>query len=249
MSRLHDALHAGTGIVCAVGAGGKKSTLYRLLADHPGRAAFTASVYTTFLPETLAARQLIAPEAALREAVLACGDQAKIVYLQPGDKPARLCAVSIDLLQSLHEQAGFDATYVKADGARMRWIKSPRHDEPMIPPRASTVLVLASARALGERLDPRIAQRVELIEQISGARSGQVLQPRHLASLLTSEQGLLKGTAGFDTVPVINMVDDAPRRRLAVRAAELALAQTDRFTQVVLTCMKREGDPLVEVIR
>jgi len=248
MTRLFDALQAGSGIVCAVGAGGKKSTLYRLLSEHPGRAAFTASVYTTYFPDTLNALGVVEPEDRLRARVLGAREYAHVAYAQPGDKSARLCAVPIPLLEQLHREANFDATYVKADGARMRWIKSPRDDEPMIPPAATTVLVLASARALGERLDDRIAQRVELIEAISGLRRGEPILPEHLARLLASEQGLLKGTDGFRVVPVINMVDDPRRRELALQAAEKALTLTDRFSRVVLTCMKREGDPIVELV-
>ena len=37
MSDLLDVLEARAGIVCAVGAGGKKTTLYRLADLHPGR--------------------------------------------------------------------------------------------------------------------------------------------------------------------------------------------------------------------
>jgi len=248
MTRLFDALQAGTGIVCAVGAGGKKSTLYRLLSEHPGRAAFTASVYTTYFPDSLNALGIVEPDDRLHDAVLAAHAHTHVAYAQPGDKSARLCAVPIPMIERLHREAGLDATYVKADGARMRWIKSPRHDEPMIPPAASTVLVLASARALGESLSERIAQRVELIESVTGLKRGETIFPEHLARLMTSEQGLLKGTRGFRVIPVINMVDDGQRRELAAAAAEQALRMTDRFSRVVLSCMRREGDPIVEII-
>jgi len=48
---LLDLLEARAGIVCAVGAGGKKSVLQQLAAQHPGRVALTATVTTTQFPE------------------------------------------------------------------------------------------------------------------------------------------------------------------------------------------------------
>ena len=44
---LLDLLGARSGIVCAVGAGGKKTVLQHLAAAHPGRVAMTATGVTT----------------------------------------------------------------------------------------------------------------------------------------------------------------------------------------------------------
>ena len=41
---LLDALEAHSGLVCFVGAGGKKTILYRLGAAHPGRVGITATL-------------------------------------------------------------------------------------------------------------------------------------------------------------------------------------------------------------
>ena len=43
---LHDLLDARAGIVCAVGAGGKKSLMHHLARNHPGRVAVTGTVVT-----------------------------------------------------------------------------------------------------------------------------------------------------------------------------------------------------------
>ena len=51
--QLIDALHARTGLVCAVGAGGKKTTLYRLATSHPGRVALTSTVFIPPFPKDL----------------------------------------------------------------------------------------------------------------------------------------------------------------------------------------------------
>ena len=70
MTKLIDALGAHSGIVCAVGAGGKKSVLYQLAREHPGRYALTATVHTTVFPDDLSVDPAIDDAAALRERVL-----------------------------------------------------------------------------------------------------------------------------------------------------------------------------------
>lgn len=249
MSKLLDAFNANTGIICAVGAGGKKSTLYRLAREHPGRVGVTATSYTTFFPEELNALEIVAEAPELERRVLASAGDGCVAYARPGDKPARLRGVPTSLVGALHREGGFDATFVKADGARMRWLKSPRDDEPVIPEGATTVLMLASARALGEPLDERVALRLEQIHRVCGTRPGDILTPAHLAALFTNERALLKGSEGCTVIPVINMVDDESRAVLAEEAARLALDRSDRFDRVVLACMKRDADPLVKVVR
>jgi probable selenium-dependent hydroxylase accessory protein YqeC len=248
LSALLGAFNAREGIVCAVGAGGKKSTLYRLAREHPGRVGVTATSYTTYFPAELNALEIVSELPELEQRVLASEGPGCVAYARTGDKPARLRGLPISLVRKLHEMGGFDATFVKADGARMRWLKSPREDEPVIPDGATTVLMLASARALGEPLDERIALRLEQIHALCGTRPGDVFSPQHLATLFSDERGLLKGSEGYTVIPVINMVDDEAREAMAREAAHLALERSSRFDRVILACMKRDANPLVDVI-
>jgi len=74
------------------------------------------------------------------------------------------------------------------------------------------------------------------------------VEPQHLARLLVSDAGLLKGSAGRAVVPVINMIDDADKERLAREAARVALRETDRFDKVILASMRTTDQPVVAVI-
>ena len=56
---LIDLLEARDGVVCATGAGGKKSVLYQLIREHPGRVALTATVPITGLPADLALEEIV----------------------------------------------------------------------------------------------------------------------------------------------------------------------------------------------
>ena len=65
---------------------------------------------------------------------------------------------------------------------------------------------------------------------------------------MTSEAGLLKRAEGRTVAPVINMVDDDERERLAREAADIALSMTDRFDRVVLATMRDLENPVVSVV-
>jgi probable selenium-dependent hydroxylase accessory protein YqeC len=244
---LLELLGARRGIVCATGAGGKKSVLFAIAARHPGHVAFTTTVRTLPPPESLGGQVVLAGEDQLEAQLRALGPQPFVAYACPGDKPGRLAAVPGARITALHQALGLDVTLVKADGARMRWVKAPAQDEPVLPPGMTTLLPVMSARALGEPLGDRIAHRVERLAELVGAAPGEPFTPACAARLLASEEGLLKGAADARVVPVINMVDDAEKLALATAAAEAALELTDRFDRVVLLRLNRP-EPVVAVI-
>jgi probable selenium-dependent hydroxylase accessory protein YqeC len=250
--RLLDLLGAWRGIVCAVGAGGKKSTLYRLALAHRAvgtpRTALTTTVMTAPPPAPVAAERLLAgPDALHRQVPLLAERHALLAYAQPSPKPGRLGGVAPDLVASLHRAGAFSVTLVKADGARMRAIKAPGPDEPVLPPGVATLLPVVSARVFGCALDETIAHRPQRVAVITGALFGERLGPGHVARLLSSEQGALQHAGDALVVPIINMVDDATRLGLARQAAREALARTRRFDRVVLAAMTA-AEPIVEVV-
>jgi probable selenium-dependent hydroxylase accessory protein YqeC len=247
--RLFQLLAAEGGIVCAVGAGGKKSILRAIAADHPGRVALTGTVPFLPPPGTLAAERLHGEVESLAEQLARPAAHRISVFGRPPEKKGRWGGVPPGLIRQWHERFGFDVTLVKADGARMRWIKAPAEDEPLLPPGTDTVIPVLSARALGEPLSERIAHRVERVAQVTGCGLGKVFLPEHAARLLTSDQGLLQHCGPSRVRPVINMVDDADRQRLAEEAARLALGMTTRFDQVLLMRLKDSADLVATVTR
>lgn len=246
---LLDLLDARRGIVCAVGAGGKKSLLQHLAACHPGRVALTATVVTPDFPDNLGFGVTIAPDDQLPAAVASLNRAANVAYACPSEKTGRLGGVSAAVIERIHHEQEFAATYVKADGARMRWIKAPEEDEPVVPPSCTRVVAIVSARAIGEPLGSRVAQRIERLRQVTGLTANEVITPLHVGRLIASPAGLQKGRENWRIVPLINMVDDAGREALAREAAEIALDLNPAIDQVVLACLQRAVDPVVAVIR
>ena len=248
MTALIDALGAHKGIVCAIGAGGKKSVLYQLAREHPGRFALTTTVHNTVFPDDLPVEVVIDEDAALRERVLAVDSSRSVAYACPSAKPGRHAGASPETIRSLHEAGHFDATLVKADGARMRWIKAPGEGEPALLPGAHLFIPVVSARAIGEPLSERVAHRPERVAEITGVAPGQTLTPEAVGRLLASDEGALKGTQSGRVAPVINMVDNHSREEMARAAATAAIAMTTRFEYVVLCCLRRPATPVVAVV-
>jgi len=244
---LVDALAIQGGIVCFVGAGGKKSTLYRLAAVCPGRVAVTATVHIPPFPEALNAHRMVAEYSTLLEAVRHTRMHRTVALAQPSIKPGRLRGLAPSEVPHIHEAGAFDVTLVKADGARSRLIKAPASDEPQLPEHASMVVPIVSARAIGERLSDSIAHRADRISAVTGVEPGETITPEHVARLLTDEQGALKGIGKATVVPLINMVDEPEQEALARQVAKWALALTRRFDRVVLASMLRDA-PIVAVI-
>ena len=248
MTTLIDALGAHSGIVCAVGAGGKKSVLYQLAREHPGRFALTATVHTTTFPDDLPVEPVIDDDTALHDRVLSVDAKHSVAYACPSTKPGRYAGVAGDTITSLHASGGFAATFVKADGARMRWIKSPAEGEPVLPGSVDLVIPVVSARAIGEPLSERVAHRLDRVAAITGVAPGETLTPEAVGRLLASDEGSLKGTAGTRVAPLINMVDNDFQEEIARAAAEAAIAMTSRFDSVVLCCLRRPERPVVAVV-
>ena len=251
-ARLLDLLAARRGLVAAVGAGGKKSTLYRLAEAHrlvgTARVGLTCTVASGAPPRSLVDARLVAePDRLAAEVPALARHHRLLAYGEPSPKPGRLGGVPGELVARLHAAGGFVVTLIKADGARMRWVKAPHEDEPVLPEGVLTVLPVISIRALGQPLAPAIAHRLERVAAITGAAPEEPLRPIHLARLLTSGEGALQRVGDAVVVPVINMVDDAPRLNGAREVARLALAASDRFERVVLTSMIA-AEPMIEVV-
>jgi probable selenium-dependent hydroxylase accessory protein YqeC len=251
--RLLDILCARGGIICAVGAGGKKTTLRRILDAHlllgSRPVASTATVMVAGPAADPRVRVVTAPADRLGDllqvAVRRCG---ALVFAGPESKPGRFAGIPGDVIAALHAQAGFVVTLVKADGARMRLIKAPKDDEPVLPPGSTTVLPIVSAQVFERPLDERVAHRVDRLAEVVDLRPGDRMGPEAVARLLASPRGALQHVADAAVVPLINAVDDKRRHDLASAAAQAALAATDRFDRVVLSSMTRSGDPIVQVV-
>lgn len=211
-----------------VGAGGKKTSLYAL-AGAWDRAVLTNTVRIPPFRDRV--------HGVVTERPLDALDGPFPLGLAAEDEGDRLRGYDPDIVDDL--VAAHDGpVLVKADGARTRLLKAPDDDEPRIPSRVDTVVPVASVRALGKPLTDEFVHRPERVAAVTGLSPGDEIEVDHVAEVLASPDGGLKGVPeGADVVPLVNMADDAV---LARRAREMARAVHDRadVRQVVVARMK-----------
>lgn len=247
-SDLLEIFNAGNGIVCCVGAGGKKTTMFRLAQEHPGRTGITATSHIEYFPGSLAATKYIDTENELLDKVRNDKTSRVIAFAQPSERKGRRAGISLELVQKFKQEGRFDLLLIKADGARSRFIKAPAAHEPPLPDCVDSVIPVVSAKVIGQKLSEKNAHRVELITKVTGAGEKEIIKPVHVARLLASPDGSLKNTGSAKVIPLINMVDNSELEQLAREAAISALSMSDRFEYIVLAAMKNEN-PVIDIIK
>lgn len=265
---LVDALAPDGGVVCAVGAGGKKSTLYAL-ADRFDRAVVTATVRIPIFDSHVSrVATTDEPVAVARRAAAEHWPLGLVPRREP-DRDDRYLGYDPNTIDALDDALGdrgdgdgagdagdastggdggvADVVLVKADGARMREFKAPGDREPQLPASADVVLPIASVQAVGEPLAEDTVHRPERVAEITGRDPGEPLRPQDVAAVLASTAGGRKDVPADATVrPVLNKVDDAAAEQTARTIAEHLLDRT-AIPAVVLAQMTAV-DPVVNVV-
>ncbi|WP_458205091.1 selenium cofactor biosynthesis protein YqeC [Haladaptatus sp. NG-SE-30] len=238
---LVEALSAESGLLCVVGAGGKKSTLYAL-ANRIDRAAVTATVRIPIFDDQVAEVFVTdSPTDALETAT-----DWPVGLVPEQERPDRYRGYDPKTVVSLTD-ADVDAILVKADGARTRLLKAPNEREPQIPPTVDVVVPIASARVVGKPLTEEYVHRPDRVAAITDRQEGEKLRPSDVATVLASEHAGLKDVPeGATVIPLVNMVDDERLEKTGREIAEAVLAEAD-VPRVVLTRMTAE-DPVVAII-
>ncbi len=245
---LLELFNAQSGVICCVGAGGKKTTMFQLAEAHPGRVGITATAHIEFFPKTLKATNYIADERDLLEVISNDKDSKAVAFAKPSERLGRRAGVSMESIQTFKRTGKFDLLVIKSDGARSRLIKAPAKHEPPIPGCVDTVIPIVSAKVIGLNLTSDIAHRIDQLSNITGLKENDVIRPEHIARLFSSEEGSLKNTGSAKVIPLINMVDDSELEKVAHEAAKKALEMTDRFDSIVLAAMKK-NEPVVNIIK
>ncbi len=240
---LSAALEAN-GVVCVVGAGGKKSTLYRL-AGELDRAVVTATVRIPIFDEEVS-RVLVEPDPVRAATALAENDRWPIGVVPERERDDRYLGYDTESIATLADSPA-EAVLVKADGARMRLFKAPDEREPQLPESADLVVPVASVRIVGQSLTEEAVHRPERVSAITGLGIGDRIGADHVARVLASDRGGRKDVpASARVVPVLNMVDDSALERTAREVADELLSGSG-IDRVVLTRLIDE-EPVVAVV-
>lgn len=246
-----EALDADAGVVCVVGAGGKKTTLYTL-ARRVERGAVTATVRIPIFDREVRSLSVTDDPAA----ALADVEDWPVGIVAAHEREDRYEGYDPGVLDALAPRIGPDANdpladvlLVKADGARTRWLKAPNDREPQLPAGADVVVPVVSARVVGEPLDAERVHRPDRVATLTGRSRGESLTPADVATVVTSPDGGLKDVPeGATVVPLVNMVDDPDLERTARAVAREILARAPVSIPHVVLARMVADEPLVSVV-
>ena len=219
------------GLICVVGAGGKKTTLYAL-ANALDRAVVTATVRIPIFDPHVA--RVVVTDKPLR--AIAENEEWPIGVVPEREFEDRYRGYDREIVEEIAEQTDLPVL-VKADGARMREFKAPDEREPQLPRNTDTVIPIASVHAVGKPLDGSVVHRPERIASISGIDIGEEITSTVVAEVLASPEGGLKDVPdGTSVIPLLNKVDDSEDEAVAREIARGIHERVD-LERVVLARM------------
>lgn len=242
--RLLDDLKAREGIVCFAGAGGKKTSMVHLAALHDGRVGLTNTIRVPFRLKR-ESDDLVSLEdhTDVDRALAAIAGKRIAGYAGPKTRSFRLEGIAPETIAAIHQAGGFDATYVKVDGARMRLAKGHKPGEPILVPGATTVLLFASIHVVGRTLDDETVHHPDIFAGLADAAVGDVITQAHLAAALGHQAASIGAKTSARIVPVINMADDEAHEAAAHDVADRVWQSVPSIERLAITSMI-QPDPL-----
>ena len=210
---LADAFEVRAGdVVSLVGAGGKTTTLYGLVTElrRMGLSVIATTTTHTQTPDspTTAPPIVFASEEdnwlqSVRTRLDRYGAVTVVGARRREDKLKGLEPEDIDPLRGMA-----DCVIIEADGARGRSLKAPAPHEPAVPEGTTSTIIIAGIDVLGKRLDEESVHRLEVVQELSGARKGSRIVEEVVA--LTLMRGYFPAVPKTSRkIVFLNKVDDA----------------------------------------
>lgn len=250
---LTKALRISSGqIVAFVGAGGKSTSIRRLVVELTPKIPVLITTTTKFaLDQTdLAVQHIILrskEDVRLFPALLYEG-RSVIVTGERWSEGPKWTAPPEDLLADLLPLAAASGAVVliEADGARGCSLKVPAEHEPVIPQFVDLVVPVMGLDVLGEKLEGNLVYRPEHVKTFLGISKDHIILPTDAARILAHRTGALKGVPRGAQVRVI--LNKAETQKAVENGREIArlTLKTDRTGSVILAQVQR-ANPVVEV--
>lgn len=207
-------------LVAFTGAGGKSSLMLRL-GDELARSGRRVLVTTT----TKMGREQFEGFPAVctsydLPAVTAAFASNNLVALTTGGDDHKATGPPPGVVDVLFDIVPLDHLLVEADGAHGLSLKAPGPHEPVIPKNTTSVVVLMGVDAVGGRICD-VAHRPKQAAALTGLATGDRLEVHNCVTVLTHEDGGLKG------VP--------PEARVVVALTKAGTAATDRAAAEIVS--------------
>jgi probable selenium-dependent hydroxylase accessory protein YqeC len=252
---LKEALRIRRGeVVSLVGGGGKTTLMFALARELASASSCVITTTTTKILEPLPGETplllLGKDDEELMRLFLDNADRyAHITLASDKLTPGKLAGIAPEFVAKLARLRQVSYIVVEADGAAHRSLKAPDPTEPVIPLSTSLVIAMVGVDAIGCRLTEEDVFRPEIVSSLLGLPLGEVISSDVIASLITHQQGIIKGSPEqARIVPFINKVDlDEGLSKGRDLAHKILAMRHPQIKQVVLG-QARSPEPVTEVI-
>jgi molybdenum cofactor cytidylyltransferase len=238
-------------IVAFVGAGGKSSSIRRLIEELTPKTPVLITTTTKLALDQidLAVQHIILrskADVSLLPALLQEHSSVLVTGERWSEGP-KWTAPPENLLADLLPLAAASGAVVliEADGAKGRSLKVPAEHEPVIPQVVDLVVPVMGLDAIVTKLEGDFVYRTEPVSALLGIQKDHILQPADAATILTHGNGALKAVPASAQVRVI--LNKAETQKAVEQGREIAklTMKTDRIGSVILAKVK-QADPVVE---
>lgn len=231
-------------LVSFVGAGGKKTAMRYLAMEMTNRNLTAGYTTTTHMPPPDEFPLVLAfpdelPAALVDHETPVAFASDRVENPKRADEKVR--GYDQTVINSLFRHGTLDVILVKADGARRREFKAPGSNEPVIPELSTSVIVVASVRAVGAPLEAPIVHRPERVSAITGLDIASPLTSEAVGTVLADEAGGLKDVPAEATaILLVNKADTPAQRETARDIVSTVFEQTDRFDRAIVSSFETE---------
>lgn len=239
-------------IVAFVGAGGKSTSIRRLIEEITPKTPVLITTTTKLALDQidLAVQHIIlrSKEDVRLFPALLHEQSSVIVTGERWSEEPKWTAPPEDLLSALLPLAAASGAVVliEADGARGCSLKAPAEHEPVIPQFVDLVVPVMGLDVIGAKLEGVLVYRPELVKTLLGLHKGHIILPADPARILAHENGALKAVPqGAQVRVILNKAETQKAVEQGREIAELTL-KTDRIESVILAQVQ-QVDPVVEV--
>jgi probable selenium-dependent hydroxylase accessory protein YqeC len=245
--RLAEALALGPREhVAIVGAGGKTTLLFALAEElqRTGKRVLVSTTTKLWHREALGASDLLfvdqGPEW-LDKLEEGLKKKACLFLAQTLLDSGKVQGIAPSHADDLYAKGIMDYLILEADGAAGHPVKAPTDREPVIPNSATKVVAMLGLEALGKRLEPEVAFRMEAVQRVTGLAQGERLTGSALCHLFCDAQGLFKGTPRSAVrLGFLNKLDLIRDEKEAISLARLIVERAGgKVERVVFGSLKR----------
>lgn len=226
--------------VAFVGAGGKTSAMAAIAQELVQPVVMTTTTHLGGWQAGLAHQhQILASPEGLKKIDFA--DQKTTLLTGPLSDDNRLeglDSATLDALLEIYRKRGF-SLLIEADGARQCPLKAPAEYEPVIPVWVDHVVVMAGLSGLGKPLDAQTVHRPEIFAQLADLALGEKVCTEHLARVLASPSGGLKGIP--EDAERILFLNQAESEISQAQGARLASMLSDEFERILIGSLDQPG--------